>query len=87
MSMVTVTLIDAAATRATELAHARGVSEDTLVAELVLQAPFPDQGSDAGLAALEGFFGCGTSNEPQLTVKEMRRDLAARRLADGIENL
>jgi hypothetical protein len=85
--MVTVTLIDAAATRATELAHARGVSEDAIVAELVLQAPFPDHSTDTGLAALEAFFGCGTSTGPQLSVKEMRRDLAARKLAAGIENL
>lgn len=85
--MVTVTLIDAAATRATELAHARGVSEDAIVAELVLQAPFPGHSTDAGLVALEAFFGCGTSTGPQLSVKEMRRDLAARKLAAGIENL
>jgi hypothetical protein len=85
--MVTVTLTDAAAARATELAHARGVSEDAIVAELVLQAPFPNQSTDTGLAALEAFFGCGTSIGPQLSVKEMRRDLAARKLAAGIENL
>ncbi len=87
MSIVTVTLLDAAAARATELAHARGVTEDAIVAELVLQAPFPDQGAEAGLTALEAFFGCATSTEPQLSVKEMRRDLAARKLVVGIENL
>lgn len=88
MSMV-ITLHDAAAARASELAHARGVSEDEIVAELVLTAPLPSDASQTGLAVLEAFFGCGSSgsDRPQQTIHEMRRDLAARKFAAGIENL
>lgn len=82
-------LNDAAAVRATELAKSRGVTADEVVAELVLAAPAPEGDRDAGLVALEAFFGCGTGKAtgPQLSVKEMRRELAARKLADGIENI
>ena len=84
-----ITLNEEAAVRATELARSRGVSTDEVVTELVLAAPAPGEDRDAGLEALEAFFGCGTgkASVPQLSVKEMRRELAARKLADGIENI
>lgn len=84
-----ITLNDAAAARASELARARGVSADEIVTDLVLTAPVPSAGRETGLAALEALFGCGTGKTHQLhmTMKEMRRDLAARKFAAGIENL
>ena len=84
-----ITLHDAAAARASELAHARGVSEDEMVAELILTAPLPPDHAQTGRAVLEAFFGCesGKTDRPQHTIHEMRRDLAARKFAAGIENL
>lgn len=90
MTTVVVTLTDAAAVRASELARTHcWLSPDEVVAELVLAAPAPPEDVEAGRAALRSLFGCGTGQaaESQQSVAELRRDLAARRLAKGIENV
>jgi hypothetical protein len=91
MSMV-ITLRDAAAVRASALAAAAGVSEDEVVAQLVLAAPSPGPAvaltEPDGQDALEAFFGCGDSgNREPMTIQEMRRDLAARKFAGGTRNI
>lgn len=89
MAMV-ITLRDDAAARASELAAAAGVTEDEVVAQLVLATspPAPTK-HDAGRDVLEAFFGCATglAKRPQMSVKDMRRDLAARKIAGGTQNI
>jgi plasmid stability protein len=97
MSMV-VTFPDRVAARLRTLAISRGESVDDIATELIeasLGLPHPPA-SDAlaavvphdGQDALEAFFGCGDSGDSRpMTIKEMRRDLAARKLAGGTHNI
>jgi hypothetical protein len=86
MSMV-ITLPDVAAERVTAAAVARGVTVETVVVELVMDLPSGEVASDAARDALEAFLGSGTGDGTPFEIHEARRELAARKWAQGIENL
>jgi hypothetical protein len=90
MSMV-VTVPDRVADRLRLLAIERGTTVSEAATDLLEASPeLPliviavDEDEDP----LEAFFGCGDSGDArQMTIHEMRRDLAARKFAGGVENI
>jgi hypothetical protein len=98
MSMV-LTVPDRVAARLRTLALARGGSVDDVATELLEASPaLPPAGVSLPPLApvvldetedpFEAFFGCGDSgNSEPMTIHEMRRDLATRKLAGGSHNI
>jgi hypothetical protein len=81
---LTVHLPEELAARLTVEAARRGLTVDEVAAEAVA-ARYPHEGSDAGLAALEAFFGSGDSgtSEP-FDIHRARTELAERKRAESI---
>jgi hypothetical protein len=88
MSM-TITVPDRTAHRLQRAAARRGVSVEVLAVETLDaldDAPLPSAADDVD--PLEAFIGCGSSGGARpFEIHEARRELAARRAAEGIENL
>jgi len=89
-----VTVPDRVAARLRALAAVRGESVDDVATKLIeasLQLPHSAAApacTDDGENLLEAFLGCGSSgNTTPATIQEMRRDLAARKVAAGTENI
>jgi hypothetical protein len=90
MSMVmTITIPDETARRIEAVAAARGDTIEHVAVEALDTSPLLIEPVDSGeVDLLEAFIGCGTSDGTRPTeIHEMRRELAARKWAAGIENL
>jgi hypothetical protein len=84
------TVPDRVAARLRALAVARGETIDEVATELLEASPqLPNPAPPASpVDLLEAFIGCGASGDSTpRSIQEMRRELAARKLAGGIENI
>ncbi len=86
MSMV-IKVTDEAAGRLRAAARSRGVSVDEVAVDLVVEHLPPVQQSDLALRSLEGFIGSVSGDGSRFEIHDARRDLAARRRAQGTRNL
>ena len=90
MSMVmTITIPDETARRIEAVAAARGDTIEHVTVEALDASPLLIEPVESGeVDLLEAFIGCGASDGTRPSdIHEMRRELAARKWAAGIENL
>jgi hypothetical protein len=83
---LTVTVPDELARRLQAAAAARGVSVEQLAVEVLSGVDTPIDDGEAR-AALEAFIGAGAGDGTRFEIHDARRDLAARRRADGTSRL
>lgn len=82
------TVPDRVAARLRVLAASRGETIDAVATELLEASPQFADPAPPGVDLLEAFIGCGASGDSTpRTIQQMRRELAARKLASGIENI
>jgi hypothetical protein len=88
MSLV-IAIPDETARRIEAVAAARGESSEMVVLEALASSPLlAGANPPTGDELLEDFIGCGSSTAGRPSeIHEMRRELAARRATEGIENL
>ena len=82
-----ITIPDDAARRLAEAATGRGVTPEELARDLIIEHLPPEEQSGPARDALLAFVGSASGRGTRFDIHDARRDLAARRQAEGIANL